>query len=338
MPAPEKLIWQFNVDASEREFTYTPDGATVSDGQRTYTWDAANRMTSVTVGSETYSWEYDGAGRRKIEKLNGNTTKRWVWNGLSIIQERDPSNAVARGFYGAGIKAGTDAVVLARDHLGSVRDAIGSNGDVRSRYQYDLWGGRLTIGTPAFDVPLGFTGHLQHSASGLVLAPYRSYSPLSGRWLSRDPVGEAGDLVLYRYTYNDPINYVDPDGEFGKLVVGAVVVVGAVAAFYPIASATHKMAEENKARATELLNMNRAAAKQGKAGQAQEFDDAFNRHREANKRYGQAAEKLQDEAACGVASGLTPPVGKAPYDAIKEILLWLTLGSDTGESETNDSK
>ena len=251
--------WQFNVDASEREFTYTPDGATLSDGQRTYSWDAANRMTSVTVGSDIYSWDYDGAGRRVTEKLNGNTTKRWVWNGLFVIQERDASNTVARSFYGSGIKEGADAVALTRDHLGSVREAIGGNGDVRSRYQYDLWGGRSTIGTPAFDVPLGFTGHLEHSASELVFAPFRAYKPDLGRWVSRDPIHEAGGFNLYRYARNNPALFTDPTGEepisFVAVVgtLAAVAIVSGVAVWMFKSKAAGDKSESNTQRRKDMI-------------------------------------------------------------------------------------
>jgi uncharacterized protein RhaS with RHS repeats len=46
----------------------------------------------------------------------------------------------------------------------------------------------------------------------LLLAPYRAYAPRLGRWLSRDPAGEAGGLNLYAYASADPINRFDPDG------------------------------------------------------------------------------------------------------------------------------
>ena len=38
---------------------------------------------------------------------------------------------------------------------------------------------------------------------------YRHYAPKLGCWLSRDPIGERGDLKLYGFVKNDPINKWD---------------------------------------------------------------------------------------------------------------------------------
>jgi len=40
----------------------------------------------------------------------------------------------------------------------------------------------------------------------------RFYSPGTGRWLSRDPIGEAGGDNRYFYVANDPVNLLDPLG------------------------------------------------------------------------------------------------------------------------------
>nr|MBC8553904.1 RHS repeat-associated core domain-containing protein [Candidatus Brocadiales bacterium] len=51
------------------------------------------------------------------------------------------------------------------------------------------------------------------------------YSPAIGRWMSRDPLGEAGGINLYGFNNNNAINYIDPHGE----VAIAVPVIYALA-------------------------------------------------------------------------------------------------------------
>ncbi len=43
---------------------------------------------------------------------------------------------------------------------------------------------------------------------------YRYYDAGSGRWISRDPIGEQGGKSLYHFTSNDPIMFVDVFGLF----------------------------------------------------------------------------------------------------------------------------
>jgi hypothetical protein len=40
----------------------------------------------------------------------------------------------------------------------------------------------------------------------------RMYQPATGRWMSRDPIGEESDPNLYRGMGNNAVNNIDPDG------------------------------------------------------------------------------------------------------------------------------
>jgi hypothetical protein len=44
----------------------------------------------------------------------------------------------------------------------------------------------------------------------------RWYDPVTGRWLSRDPIGEKGGHNLYDFCRNHPVNAVDPLGRLTK--------------------------------------------------------------------------------------------------------------------------
>ena len=41
---------------------------------------------------------------------------------------------------------------------------------------------------------------------------YRYYDPVTGRWPSRDPIGELGGKNLYEYVKNNPVEFFDADG------------------------------------------------------------------------------------------------------------------------------
>jgi len=41
---------------------------------------------------------------------------------------------------------------------------------------------------------------------------YRYYDPLTGRWPSRDPIGEEGGLNIYSFVLNSPTNFIDQYG------------------------------------------------------------------------------------------------------------------------------
>jgi RHS repeat-associated protein len=72
--------------------------------------------------------------------------------------------------------------------------------------------------------PFGFAGGLQDRESGLVRFGVRDYDPQVGRWISKDPIRfHGGGTNLYAYAGGDPINHIDPAGEFWWIVAGALV-------------------------------------------------------------------------------------------------------------------
>ena len=57
-----------------------------------------------------------------------------------------------------------------------------------------------------------FQGRERSAATGLVNFRMRWYDPVTGRWLSKDPIGLSGGLNLYAFCEGDPINNVDRIG------------------------------------------------------------------------------------------------------------------------------
>jgi RHS repeat-associated protein len=73
--------------------------------------------------------------------------------------------------------------------------------------------GKVLLDTNPGLQPFGFAGGLYDKDTGLVRFGARDYDAETGRWTAKDPIGFAGSSVnLYEYTFNDPINFIDPTG------------------------------------------------------------------------------------------------------------------------------
>ena len=60
-----------------------------------------------------------------------------------------------------------------------------------------------------------FAGGLYDSDTGLVRFGVRDYDPAIGRWTAKDPIDfGGGDVNLYGYVFNDPVRFIDSEGEW----------------------------------------------------------------------------------------------------------------------------
>ena len=100
------------------------------------------------------------------------------------------------------------------DHLGSTRELVDTLGKVVAHYQYDSFGvildGRENV------TRYQFTGREHDSNTDFNYHRARWYDPLTGKWLSEDPIGfAAGDANVTRYVGNGVLNATDPSGLMG---------------------------------------------------------------------------------------------------------------------------
>ena len=212
-----------------REFAYDEAGNLTDDGVMTYEWDSLSRLKMVTwAGGVTTEFKYNALGQRaeiiETESETVTTHHFYLYDGISLLERRtgtDPDNATTDRLYFSSGEQRWDGSAwqsyhYCRDHLGSVREVLASDGTLVARYDYTPYGERVTrceaSGYSACDI--GFTGHITLSSlvtgqTELVLTHYRTYDPWLGSWLSADPIGEKGGTNLYQYVEGDPASSTD---------------------------------------------------------------------------------------------------------------------------------
>ena len=216
---------------TSRTVTHDADGNLTSDGVRTYEWDTWSRLTKITWASgKTTTFHYNALGERtKMVHVDGATTRTeyYLYDGPRPIQRRSEGTATSnidREYFSGGERrwnTGTGAwgnYHFTRDHLGSVREVLDSSGTLLARYDYAPYGERQTRYEAAgYSCDVGFTSHfhLPSPVSGqseVLLAHYRAYDPVLGRWLSQDPIREEGGINLYGYVGGDVAGALDVSG------------------------------------------------------------------------------------------------------------------------------
>jgi RHS repeat-associated protein len=220
MDSPQGEI-SYSYDAANRltsvdgvTYTWDDNGNLTSDGVRSYTYDHANRLTQVTQGSQTTQFAYNGDGVRTSKTVDGDTTQ-YVLD-LAATLPVVVSDTEAVYLYGLDIIAQQQAERLyyAHDGLGSVRQLLDSTGEVQTNYAYDPFGVPVVAGDASN--PYRFTGEAWDEEVELLYLRARYYQPETGRFITMDPwPGNAWQpTTLNRYVYvtNNPVNYVDPGG------------------------------------------------------------------------------------------------------------------------------
>jgi RHS repeat-associated protein len=114
---------------------------------------------------------------------------------------------------------------LLSDALGTTVGLADSSGTAQPEYSYAPFGA-VTAGGSSSSNEFRFTGR-EDDGTGLYYYRARYYSPDRQRFIAEDPIGLAGgDINLYAYVLNDPIDATDPTGEFPQWLTPILVGAG----------------------------------------------------------------------------------------------------------------
>ena len=188
-----------------------------------------------------YDWEGRRVSKVVSNKVGGvwqlQSSRKFLHDGWNLVAELDGSNVLQRthvwgldangtmqGAGGVGgllatiIHTGTNAGVYFPAYDGNhnvVAYISAATGGMVAQYEYGPFGELLRATGPlAKDFTFLFSTKYYDWETGLYYYGYRYYNPTTGRWLSRDPIGEQGGNNLYNFAANDPLDYIDTDGRF----------------------------------------------------------------------------------------------------------------------------
>ncbi|WP_331721196.1 polymorphic toxin-type HINT domain-containing protein [Streptomyces sp. NBC_00454] len=201
-------------------------GITTTAGTKALTWNGQGKLDKIVGTGESAgtSYLYDTGGNQLIrrdptsttlnlgtDQITLDTASGKVSNartyaapgGLSIT--RTTTAGASTLTYQSADHHGTGGVQFNATNLTNVRRASDPFGNER--------GTQPAPGTWASDK--GFVGGTKEKATGLTLLGAREYDPTTGRFISPDPIIDAGDPQqwnAYAYSNNSPINASDPSG------------------------------------------------------------------------------------------------------------------------------
>ncbi len=164
----------------------------------------------------TNTFAYNGFGAR-VSKTDSAGTTTYLRNGTSVVA---PVAADAGVVYTPGISERRGSA--SRFYHGDIKNFVeqtDSSGQIVSSQQYDAFGNPVSS-TGTWSGPFAYGGRFGYqsdSDTSLSLLGHRYYDSTTGRFLSRDPIGDGRNW--YGYCGNNPVTFADSWGLKPILVI-----------------------------------------------------------------------------------------------------------------------
>ncbi|MCP3866781.1 MAG: hypothetical protein GY703_01535 [Gammaproteobacteria bacterium] len=259
-----------------RSFSFDDNGnlltITDSTGMTSFIYDSRNRLIERTEPDGTVSaFLYDFDGNRIGRTVDGVVTDFVVdtadLSGLSqVLAEFDGGGSLQTNYiYGHDLLSmdpgGVTPYYYHTDALGSMRVLTDDTGVESDTYAYDAFGNAMIV-TGTTPNEYGFAGERLDPVTGLQHLRARYYDPEIARFISRDP--HPGNPLMpetlhpYMYAGNNPVNMIDPTGEFSMVSVSisiAIVSVLSTIAYNTFIKPVMDVADEIEEIAEKIPNM-----------------------------------------------------------------------------------
>jgi RHS repeat-associated protein len=212
---------------STASYAYDADGNTVTrnlpSGKQTLIWTHTGRLSTDTTSAGATSYVYDADGNMLLQKDPGQVTF-YPFGGAEQLVLNTSTQAIT----GTRFLALPGGETVVRTGAGStysfeINDQHGSSEfTLDSTAANPVWRQFTPYGAPRGQAPAswpdtnGFIGKPTDANTGLSVIGARQYDPLTGRFLSPDPLLSTNNpqqLDGYTYSVDNPVNDSDPSGE-----------------------------------------------------------------------------------------------------------------------------
>ena len=239
-----KLIHPVNLP----NHNYNEEGNLEYCGEFSYTYDEKGRLVFVTTPTGDVLYEYDEQDRRVSKTVNG-VKENYVMLGLNEIAILDEEGYV-RQLRIPGLSIHKDIIrpiaiettkgiyCPFHDIHGNITKLINiKTKELISLKKADPYGRGLSNDAL---VPWIFSYKHYDPQTELVYFGHRFYSPVLGKWLTKDPAHQSEDP--YQYCLDNPLMNFDPDGRFaiavlsGSFGVGGLIITSPIWGSYGVAA------------------------------------------------------------------------------------------------------
>ena len=162
------------------------------------------------AGGEDVAFFYNGWNCIAEYQVGTSTPKaRYIW-GLDLSGSMQGAGGVG-GLLVVTNSAGSYYPTY--DGNGNVSEYVNSSGASVAHFEYDAFGNVVNFTESSAGVAASFRHRFstkpQDNETGLLYYGYRYFDPVTGRWPSRDPIGERGGKNLYGFVFNSPLGFID---------------------------------------------------------------------------------------------------------------------------------